>query len=156
MSLGDNIKEYRKKSNLTQEELARKIGVSKSFMSKIEINNKAPSFEVLLKIAKALNVLVTDLNPNFKKDNYNSVFSGPGMYVVDGSKAVHENILETLEEGSHFTESEIIQMLIDCYNDDIFNKKYNTEKITENQIEELKPIIRGIVEIALKNCFKNK
>lgn len=156
MSLGDNIKEYRKKANITQDDLAKKIGVSKSFISKIEINNKVPSFEVLLKIAKVLNVLVTDLNPKLKKDNYTNVFSSPGLYVVDKSRGVHENILETLEEGTHFTEDEIIRMLIDCYNDDVFNKKYDTEKITENQVEELKPIIRGIVEIALKNCDKNK
>ncbi|WP_041900597.1 helix-turn-helix domain-containing protein [Clostridium beijerinckii] len=154
MSLGDNIKEYRKKANLTQEELARKIGVSKSFMSKIEINNKAPSFEVLLKIAKALNVLATDLNPNLKKDNFINGVSIPGLYSPPKDTSIISEFLN--REPTTFTENEIIEMLICDYNDNIFNKKYDIEKINEKHIEELKPIIHGIIEMVLKNCAKNK
>lgn len=154
MNLGDNIKEYRKKANLTQEELASKIGVSKSFMSKIEINNKTPSFEVLLKIAKVLNVLVTDLNPDLKKDSFINGVSIPGLY----SPPKETNIISDFinQERTLFTENELIEYLLNDYNDNILDKKYDTEKITQEQIEELKPIIRGIVEMALKNCTKNK
>ena len=45
-------------------------------------------------------------------------------------------------------------MLLDNYNDDIFNKEYDTNKITDSQLEELKPIIREIVKLILYKYAK--
>lgn len=61
MRLGEKIKKYRKGANLTQDDLAQKIGISKSFMSKIEIDDKTPSIEVVLKIANELKIPYLDL-----------------------------------------------------------------------------------------------
>jgi transcriptional regulator with XRE-family HTH domain len=55
--IGLAIGEVRKSKGLSQEELAVKIGVSKSYLSKIEAPNckKSFSLEVLFDIANALN-----------------------------------------------------------------------------------------------------
>lgn len=157
MSVGKNIQKYRKQCNLTQQELADKIGISKSHMSKIEIDNKEPSFDVLLKISKVLNVLTTDLKPslssNSKYKEMASYFAGPGLYVVSDSDT-KGSIEDLLTKDYSFSESEIIQMLLDNYNDDIFNKEYDTNKITDSQLEELKPIIREIVKLILYKYAK--
>ncbi|OSA96043.1 UNVERIFIED_ORG: hypothetical protein B2H93_03270 [Clostridium botulinum] len=154
--LGQNIKKYRKNKKMSQKELARETGLSTSYIQQLELaQKKSPSFEVLLKISKALNVLVTDLNPNLKKDkSVTQLFNGPGLYVLPKNDT--KDILEFIEERPKFTENEIIEMLIDSYNDDIFDRKYDTEKLTEKQIEDLKPVIRGIVEITLNKCVRNK
>lgn len=54
--LGDKIREARKKASLTQAELAEKIGVKRSVISKYETGNISPTYETISKIAEALHV----------------------------------------------------------------------------------------------------
>lgn len=58
VELGLNIAFYRKKKGFTQEELAEKIGISRSHLSAIEAPNivKAFSIELLFDIAEVLDV----------------------------------------------------------------------------------------------------
>lgn len=58
-----NIKYYRKKLNLTQEQLAEKADLSISYIKQIESNKeyKNVSFTVILKLSKALDVSVDKL-----------------------------------------------------------------------------------------------
>ena len=58
------IKKYRLSNKYTQEELANKIGVTKSFISKIEAEKTKPNLEMLSKIATALKVNIGDLIEN--------------------------------------------------------------------------------------------
>ncbi len=44
----------RKEQNMTQEELARRIGTQRSNISRLESGNYNPSLDMLIKIAKAL------------------------------------------------------------------------------------------------------
>jgi len=55
------LKTLRIEKRLTQEELAKTIGLSTSFISSMERGVHAPSFETLESIAKALGVSVRDL-----------------------------------------------------------------------------------------------
>jgi transcriptional regulator with XRE-family HTH domain len=59
--IGQAIKEIRKAKGLSQLELASKIGMSKSYISKIEAPNtdKPFSLEILFDIAEALHVPIT-------------------------------------------------------------------------------------------------
>lgn len=53
-TLGKKIQKIRKKSDLTQEELGYRVGISRAYMGFIEQGRYAPSLEVLEKIAKVL------------------------------------------------------------------------------------------------------
>ncbi len=57
-SIGRKIQYYRKQRGLSQEELADKISISKSYLTKIEAPNcdKAFSLEVLFDLAEALDI----------------------------------------------------------------------------------------------------
>lgn len=59
----DNIKYYRKKLNLTQEDLAEKTDLSISYIKQIESTKefKNVSLTVILKLSKALDVSVDKL-----------------------------------------------------------------------------------------------
>ena len=54
--VGMRVKEARKKSGLTQEDLAEKVGVSATYISSIERGLSFPRGEVLVGILNALNV----------------------------------------------------------------------------------------------------
>ena len=61
MELKNNIKEYRKKKRLTQEDLASRVGVSRQTIISIERYRYKPSLELGMKIAESLNVRIEKL-----------------------------------------------------------------------------------------------
>lgn len=58
VSIGKNIKKIRKERKLKQEELAKQIGISRSYLSDIENNRKNPSIKTIESLADKLNVTV--------------------------------------------------------------------------------------------------
>lgn len=64
-----NLQFYRERAKLTQEQLARKVGISVSMIQSIEAGRRKGSIETVIRISKALNVttdalLRTDKNTN--------------------------------------------------------------------------------------------
>lgn len=66
VQLGKNIKNYRNKKGLTQQNLADKVDMGINFIGKIEIGFSKPSLDTIIKIANALEVKLSDL---FNFDN---------------------------------------------------------------------------------------
>lgn len=62
--LGDKIRLAREKANLTQEELARKSGISSNYFAKIERGEINTTVLKLYKIIKALNVEASVIFPS--------------------------------------------------------------------------------------------
>ena len=56
LTMGDRIKETRKKRHLTQEQLAEKVDVSLEYISEIERGLKMPSMPLFIKLVEALDV----------------------------------------------------------------------------------------------------
>lgn len=61
MSLTNNLKEYRSKKNLNQQELGSLVGVSRQTISLIERGDYNPSITVCLKLAKVLDTTVEEI-----------------------------------------------------------------------------------------------
>jgi len=62
INIGKNIKKYRNKQGLSQEDFAKKSGVKYTTLTKIESNViKKPSVLIMEKLAKALGVNIEDL-----------------------------------------------------------------------------------------------
>ena len=59
--LGENIRKSRKKASITQEQLAKMIGVKRSVISKYENGMVDPSFSQLQRIADSLGINITEL-----------------------------------------------------------------------------------------------
>lgn len=57
----NNIKDLRNEHKITQTKLSELIGVTQSAIAKYESGENEPSIEVLIKIAKALNVTTDEL-----------------------------------------------------------------------------------------------
>lgn len=58
---GVRLKELRGKHNLTQEDLADKVGVDRSYMGFVERGEKNPTLGKLVLIAKAFKISLSDL-----------------------------------------------------------------------------------------------
>lgn len=50
------IRRYRDAAGLSQQELADRVGISKSYISSLELGYRAPSLNLLVKIAQTLEV----------------------------------------------------------------------------------------------------
>ena len=61
MDFAEKIKKYREDNNLTQDDLAEKLHVSRQSISKWETGNSYPSYEILLDISKLLKQSIDDL-----------------------------------------------------------------------------------------------
>ena len=70
MNLSDNLKRIRKENNLSQEQLADKLGVSRQAVSKWESNQAYPEMDKVLQICKMFNLNIDELlNQNLKEVN---------------------------------------------------------------------------------------
>lgn len=101
MNIGENIKQFRKNKKITQKELAEKIGVTDSAITKYEKGDREPNIETLNKIATALGVTINDLVKNEEKaSNKNSI----GIRFLDRSKLPDEKeqIIKVVEEMYEF------------------------------------------------------
>lgn len=56
MNFGTKLKQLRTTQNLTQQQLAERLGVAKSVVSYYESGDRFPSYDVLVKIARTFHV----------------------------------------------------------------------------------------------------
>ena len=61
MDLGKKLKELRKSFNLTQEEFAKKIGVSRVNYTRYETGKVRPDYETVIKIADFYDISLDEL-----------------------------------------------------------------------------------------------
>ncbi len=73
MSLGETIKRFRNKNNLTQTDFGKKIGVNKQIVSKWEKGTVIPSVANIYKIANYIGIEINDLVGEGICDNTNEV-----------------------------------------------------------------------------------
>jgi transcriptional regulator with XRE-family HTH domain len=80
-TIGERIREARKRAGLSQDELASKIDVNRSYLSLVENGKSSPTYEFLGKIASGLDLSVQDLILGHEISGYFSTVAGHGpMY----------------------------------------------------------------------------
>jgi transcriptional regulator with XRE-family HTH domain len=84
--LGDKIKTKRTQKNITLEQLAVKVGVSKGLISQIENNRTVPSLPVLFDIIHSLD---EDLK-TFFEDMHDSIHKGNVLIIRKGQEKMFE------------------------------------------------------------------
>lgn len=100
MSFADNLKMIRKERNITQEQLAELLNVSRQAVSKWESGNGYPETEKLLIISKELNIsldyLLLDSEPN-QANQDTAEEQKAAVYIPNGKLAIptfdHENVI---------------------------------------------------------------
>ena len=77
MSFADNLIELRKLNNLSQEDIAEKIGVSRQTLSKYETGESLPDIERCRQLADLFGVTIDDLISYEKNDDDNMGYAIP-------------------------------------------------------------------------------
>lgn len=96
----NNIKHFRKKAGLTQQELAEKTNLSRSYIADIENGRYNPSLDTLKSIASILHVSVQDLLDE-DADNQEQELSPKSKRIVDSlarAKDLDETDFEHIAE----------------------------------------------------------
>lgn len=82
-TVGANLRRYRMENDITQDELAEKVGISTSFCANLERGSKAMSMYVLRDLADALGITAdyllydsTEINENQHIKNINTLLKG--------------------------------------------------------------------------------
>ena len=98
MSVGEKIKELRTKANLTQNELAAKLFVSRELVCSWELGNRNPGLDVLSRMAELFGVDVHELvcMDSSVADELGSCIP-PGMSSGEAVRLIND-FLRTLEE----------------------------------------------------------
>jgi len=67
-----NLRKYRRKCGLTQAQLADKVDVSTHHIGMIELERNCPTFELMERIAEALNIKIYELfvDPSSLNENF--------------------------------------------------------------------------------------
>lgn len=96
MEIGHRIKQLRVERRITLNELAKRIGLTTSFLSQLERELTSPSVNSLEKIARALHVRVADFFQEGEKKELIVVKKGAGRQSADKKGRV---FTETLASG---------------------------------------------------------
>lgn len=105
------IKEIREQKGMTQEELAKKTGISRNYITELENNKKEnPSLKTMHKIAIALNKKITDIyvansdTEELKKLMYKSIEETGinSKETLKISRIINKLIMMDMEEKGNF------------------------------------------------------
>ena len=86
-TIGDAIRNERKKCNITQKELAERLGVSASMIAQYETGKRKPKLETMRKLAEALGVPMGDLVANWSDYSTSEIITD----LEENDRAVHLN-----------------------------------------------------------------
>ena len=96
----NRLLQYRKKHNLSQEELAAKIGVSRQAISKWERGNGFPEVSLLLPLCKELEITVNEL------------LSGERVSEEEYLKKAEENMVNLVREAQESKKKIVLSAIV--------------------------------------------
>lgn len=67
--LGEEIRKARMKAGLTQEELAFRAGISRQYVSLLELDQKSPTVDLLIRVCKAMGASAGQIIRRMEKES---------------------------------------------------------------------------------------
>ncbi len=92
VDFGNTLKRLRRKNDMTQEQLSRRLGLTKSVISAYETGMRMPSYDVLIAIARIFKVTTDFLLGVEQKQEVD--FSG----LTEAEKAAILNLIKAIKE----------------------------------------------------------
>lgn len=156
--LSDIIKKARKNKKLSQRQLAELIGISTSYIQQIELNQKTnPSTDIKFQLAKILDIPFKDLGLHLyvlPNPDINDIFPGIGEKREDSKEHDPVEELKKVSENNPISEKELILNLLEHYNSNYCNNRYDLSKVDNEDITDLKNMIYISIKTVLKNYQK--
>ncbi len=134
MTVGEKIKQARKKAGLTQKKLGEKLGVSAAMVAQYEKGVRNPKWETLRSIATALNVETSSLLGDW--DNYSPSEMARTMsetlttMAESSNQAISESMNEAINAMSAMAKDEK-ELLSDYRNLNSYGKEEARKRVNE-------------------------
>lgn len=97
MKFADRLRELRTSKGLSQSELAKKLNVSKSTISMLEVGSRKPSWELMEQIADYFNV---DLDYLLGKEEQSRYFLDYAIYNIANELSEDSDLLSIVEKAT--------------------------------------------------------
>lgn len=131
MKINDTIVFLRERSDMTQRELAKAIGMSTSVMNRVESGERLLRDDEILKIAKYFNVSVDYLLGNVMYDR------SPSMYPFEESKRGKDS------DSSYYSDPEIDEAVNAMHKDPELKILFNaTKDLKKEDLEFVKNLVK--------------
>lgn len=147
MSVGKTIKQIRKQRNLTQQQLADELNLSRSYLSDIENGRKQPSIKTTQSLADKLNVTIgyltsgnkmyADLTDDEKSIQFIELGKSIAKQHTQKESVLKNNLLELIKQDLQFLD---IHFLNNMYN------FYELEKSNNENLLSLSVLIQQMYE----------
>ncbi|MDR9866839.1 helix-turn-helix transcriptional regulator [Lactococcus cremoris] len=154
--VGSKIKDYRKSFSLSQEELAKKIGVGKTTISNYEVGIRSPKKPQLIKLSEVFDVAIDDFFPqtDSTRINVSSTLSEINKISSQLEEPRQKVVLETaniqLEEQEEQNKVKQIEdyRLTDEYLEEQISKAsaYGGGQLNDNDKEFFKRLLRNTLK----------
>lgn len=143
MNLGESIKSYRKSNNLTQKQLAEKIGLATVTIQNYELNKREPNIETLSKIADVLGISLQLLLWDDSKFIRDLLASFQAAYYIKENYFPERHQIINILIDEHIISENRLDILLDDFNN--------------LSVEEIKKIIQYIkrLDISTYNKFSD-
>lgn len=153
MNIGENIKKYRKENGLTQTQLSKLSNVPVITLGRYERGERIPNIDILQKIAKALDVQLTDLISDDSNNIYIDICGEPlevtyrKLEVLSADKTFMEDMLNEILHKEKHELNLFEQTLLIAYSDQ--------EHFVNLHCEILKFLANDVLQKQLGYSFKD-
>ena len=96
--LGERISRIRLEENLSQEQLAERVNLSREYINRIEASERSPSLQVLVDIANSLHVTADDLLVDSLEHTASTTQSALHRLLLDCNCTEEQIIIATAQE----------------------------------------------------------
>lgn len=162
MTVGENIKKFRKEKGLTQEELGKAAGLSGVAIMRYEKEQRTPSQKTLIQIAKALNVHLRELVDSSIFEEFDKKYPNLGQEVKDLEQfegflksAGYESNYEVTKW--HWEEGKDLSMRVQVSDEmeAVLSKDGYTATFTEQEFDDLQESVKnGAIETLERLFYK--
>ena len=148
------VKEYRKEKNITQEDLAAMVGISRKYLSMIERNRTTPSIDIVVRLANGLSVNVERLFysiPAVEEEKLPDTIKFIDLFCgIGGFRYASKQAFEKLSiEGECMFSSDIDKFAQESYEANFHEKELQKlhQIAKERQYDVLTLVLRGDADV---------
>ena len=166
MSIGEKIKELRKREKLNQEEFGKKVGISKNAVWNYENGKREPSLEILTKISKAFDIpmidilrgydsedkIIDQLQEKFKDAGFNDPLSEAIHYACNS--VTNYEYQQTSKELNFAFFEPFRYLIANKNNQEEFN--YKLTDFSEDELIAIENFLKEMFEFKINQIKKNK
>lgn len=171
-TLKEKIKYYREKKNISKSKLAQEIGVSPSYITRLENGEKkSPSLDIKFKLANVLNIPISELSDNVEPDDFKEIkdmlLKEKTKFRVDNANnnfiltridklqsKISETVMYTdsdietlLNEISFILKRKDARMSLNMLKDYISSKDYDINKFSDESLIDIDKKFSDILEL---------